>query len=385
MQRSNFIRLCLLFTLFGGFAMGQSKESDLRIFGYFQTSFSHITATDSQGTQNSFNMQQLNIFLQKDLARQWTSFINLEMINSFSSNRAWGAFNLEEAWIRYRGSRQFSLRLGLQIPIFNHLNEIKNRMPLLPYIIRPLVYESSFEEFIALEEYLPARAFVQSFGYIPVGKFKIDHAVYVGNSPNIANGNDAPGVDTGNQTGTDTTRYVMVGGRLGIRYNELKLGVSGTHENTNFFQNVGRILGQPEKDYEGLPRIRLGADFSFQHPQFSLEAEYIRVDYDEGTDLVDLDKQFVYATLGWRPAERSYLYVSYWLTREEDTGLNFNMSTFTFLRVVEVPNIGMAYSFNERTILKAQLAKVNFHTDDLPIGDIKNHQYYGSIAVSVFF
>ena len=39
------------------------------------------------------------------------------------------AFNLKEAWVRYLMSGAFNLKLGLQIPIFNHFNEIKNKMP----------------------------------------------------------------------------------------------------------------------------------------------------------------------------------------------------------------------------------------------------------------
>lgn len=92
-----------------------------------RTTSNHIEHTDED--LNSFILQQLNIFLQKPIGERWTSFNNLEMINSDSSFRGWGAFNLEEAWVHYRIGRAFNLKLGLQIPICNHFNEIKNKMP----------------------------------------------------------------------------------------------------------------------------------------------------------------------------------------------------------------------------------------------------------------
>ena len=160
-----------------------AEDDELRVFGYSQNMLRHVN--DDMFDSNSFLLQQLNIFLQKPLGPRWTSFVNLEMVNSYSSFRRWGAFNLEEAWVRYRLNREFNLKLGLQIPIFNNFNEIKSQTPLIPYIIRPLVYESSFNEIILLDEFTPGRAFVQAYGFMPRGEVKIDYALYLGNSPNI--------------------------------------------------------------------------------------------------------------------------------------------------------------------------------------------------------
>ena len=115
-------------------------------------SFQHDKETSSISANKesiTFNLQQLNMFFQRDITQQWTSFVNVEILNNYSSSRQWGALNLEEAWVKYRRNNFFSLKLGLQIPIFNNLNEIKNRTPLLPYIIRPLVYETSMSEAIS--------------------------------------------------------------------------------------------------------------------------------------------------------------------------------------------------------------------------------------------
>ncbi|MFQ5770818.1 MAG: hypothetical protein ACE5HX_09790, partial [bacterium] len=164
-------------------SLAQIGESPIRIFGYFQNSLQHWTTFEDRQEQNSFSVQQLNLFFQKDLGQNWRAFVNFEFLNNFSSSRQWGAANLEEAWVRYRANEKFNLKLGLLIPIFNNLNEIKNRTPLLPYIVRPLVYETSFSEFIAVEEFTPARAFVQAYGFLPIDDVKLDYALFVGNSP----------------------------------------------------------------------------------------------------------------------------------------------------------------------------------------------------------
>ena len=129
---------------------GQSESRPLEIFGYFQNEFEHQHHTDS-GSFNTFALQELNLFFRKDLGKGLTSFVNLEAINNFSSSKRWGSLDLQEAWVRYKVGRRLNLKFGLQIPIFNNLNEIKNRTPLLPYVIRPLVYEASFSDIIPLD------------------------------------------------------------------------------------------------------------------------------------------------------------------------------------------------------------------------------------------
>jgi len=140
---------CAIAVLLGSFTVvsntfAQEKETPIKIFGYFQNSFQHWTTFGERPRQNSFSLQQLNLFFQKDIGSDWTAFVNFEFLNNFSSGRQWGSTKLEEAWVKYRANMRFNLKLGLLIPIFNNLNEIKNRTPLLPYIIRPLAYETSF-------------------------------------------------------------------------------------------------------------------------------------------------------------------------------------------------------------------------------------------------
>ena len=188
---------CAIVVLFSSFTVvsntiAQEEETPIKIFGYFQNSFQHWTTFEERPRQNSFSLQQLNVFFQKDLGPDWTAFVNFEFLNNFSSGRQWGSAKLEEVWIKYRANMKFNLKLGLLVPTFNNLNEIKNRTPLLPYIIRPLAYETSFGAFIPIEILTPVQGFAQVYGFLPTGEAKVDYAVYLGNSPNI---NNHPKVD----------------------------------------------------------------------------------------------------------------------------------------------------------------------------------------------
>ncbi len=373
----------------------QTNESPLRIFGYFQNSFIHQTGfdaeIDSDPERNSFSVQQLNLFFQKDLAPSWRAFVNFEFLNNFSSNRQWGAANLEEAWVRYGSDAKFNLKFGLLIPTFNNLNEIKNRTPLLPYIIRPIAYETSFGEFIAVEEHLPARAFLQAYGFLPLDELKFDYAFFLGNSPNINNDRNI------GQTGVDSTDTFLIGGRVGVRTGELKLGVSATRENVNGFPQLDIIEGNPPAVFKEVPRTRLGGDFSFYVGGLSLEAEFVLTSYDDDLPQVSLDKQFYYATLGYRFTDELFIYGSYWVV-EEDFTRNFNVEDLppecnltdpmllTGVSDIIVPTFGLAYNLNDRITFKAQFALVDVDAE-IPALRCKQQFEFNhySIAASVFF
>ncbi len=171
----------LITLIFQSAALAQTGPAPIRIFGYFQTTLQYENGAMAKSSEyeqdissTSFFLQHLNLFLQKDLAKDWTSFIDFKFTDNFSSSRNWGTFDLDEAWVRYRASKRLNLKIGLQIPIFNNLNEIKNRTPILPYIMRPMVYESTFRKFVALDEFVPNRTFFQVYGFIPHDLLKMD-------------------------------------------------------------------------------------------------------------------------------------------------------------------------------------------------------------------
>lgn len=384
MNRLEIVMLFLAFTC--GQALSQSGSSDLKIFGYFQNSFVHQSNFFDQPQQNSFSVQQLNLFFQKDLAKNWRGFVNFEFLNNFSSSRQWGAANLEEAWARYRANEKFNLKLGLLLPIFNHLNDIKNRTPLLPYVIRPLVYETSFNEFVAVDEFTPGRAFVQAYGFVPFGSKKFEYAVYIGNSPNITTDPER------GQTGIDSTDTILVGGRIGIRAGELKIGFSATNDRSSLLQGIEPFVGEPENKFKEISRTRIGGDLSYHFRKFSFESEFILVRYDDDSPNVKINKEFYYATLGYYLSEQWFIYASYWLTREDITAVANEEIPPVFVTGVSeitVPTIGVAYRLNDRVTLKAQFAPVDQDAETDPGAPIKlggsdefNHY---SIAASIFF
>lgn len=398
------LKFFLIFLLLATSSLWSQKgESPLKIFGYFQTSFQHWTELkfktthpqifepETQPASNTFNTQQLNTFFRKDLAKDWRAFINFEILNTFSSARKWGSFNLEEAWLRYRASDQFKLQIGLLIPIFNNLNEIKNRTPILPYIIRPLVYESSFSEFFEpVELVVPNRAWIQASGSIPSKtNLKYDYAVYLGNSPNISSG------ERERQSGVDTTTTFLLGGRFGVRYKDLKIGISATHDRVNQ-QEISIINGNPVYllNFDEVPRIRLGADLSFRIQKFSFEGEYIKLDHRDNDPDVNFSGYFIYGTGGINVTEHLFLYASYqyleakfpfFLTDIPSVIINTSVSD------LKLPTFGIAFHMNDRIVFKGQYAKVILN-DDFPLTPVTdevastNRKFdVFAIAASVFF
>lgn len=360
----------------------QFGREPVRIFGYFQNTFEMSNAGKDdrdRGPYNSFLLQQLNLFLQRDIDDHWRAFVNFEVLNSYSSSRGWGAFNLEEAWVSYRHDNTFTLKLGLQIPIFNQLNTIKNRTPLLPYIIRPLVYESSFNEFISLDEFAPSRAFIQAYGFIPIGRGKIDYAAYVGNGPDI-NGQSENG-----QTAIDTTTHFLVGGRLGFRHGDVTAGMSVSHEKTNLFESLAPLFNRPIEEFRDLHRVRLGADVQIHGTDFILEGEWIEVLYEEGSEDVENDKRFFYLTGGWRATETLMLYASYWQTAEEySIGIPLFGDIRDYEAQVRVPTGGLSWNFSERITFKLQYAYVELDGGEALFFPAHAFNMY-TTAVSVFF
>lgn len=370
-------RICFCVAFLGGThaaAQTAPEASSLRTFGYFQNSFQHISDYENDRTEKTFLAQQLNLFFQKDLGRRWTALVDFEVVNNFSSNRRWGSINLEEAWVRYRVSRQLNFKLGLHIPPFNNLNEIKNRTPLLPYIIRPYVYETSLGDAINTEAFLPARAFGQVYGFFPLGQAKLDYGVYVGNSPNI---NDDP--DRG-QTGADTSATYLVGGRVGVRYGELKAGVSATRD---FYDLPGEYIdleGRDPNAFSHLARTRLGADLSYTFKRLYLEAEYLDVSVKKASVGIDLNASFWYVTLGVYLRDRLFVYGSYWVEREQS-----HLDDVIVRSSVLIPTGGVAYTLNDMVTLKAQYAHVDINVDASGVLLFPETFGHFSTAVSVVF
>jgi len=325
--------LVITLLLAPGSAQGQSD--DLNIYGFFQTQYRHVDQ-ESSGEDtgySSFRLPQLNVFFAKDLGNDFSAFVSTEFLNTYNSGEDWGIARLGEGWLRYEYGRSLKVKGGLLIPKFNNLNEIKNRTPLLPYLTRPYVYEQSYETLIGNGDYVPQRAYAQVYGALPAGDITIDYAAYVGNSePGFVVSGDA----SYPVSGTDTTFAKMFGGRVGIQYESLKVGVSGTIDDKNLDQLS--LLGSPlPVNLGSVDRYRLGADLSFDVADFFVESEVISVMYSlddqqeatwdalrqspqlQGTLGEDLDQLFYYGLVGYQITDKFDVHALYNAIEENET------------------------------------------------------------------
>lgn len=359
--------------LFTAILNAQTEESDLLIFGYFQNTFANETSAQTNTAHTSFVMQQLNLIAQKDLSKNWRAFINLKMLNNFSTEKRWGAYSIEEAWVRYRYNNQFNLKIGLQIPIFNSFNEIKDRTPIVPYVVKPLVYEDSYADVISIEDFIPRQAFLQMYGFYGKNKLKIEYAIYMGNSPNVIKWEDE-GI-----AGLDSSDTIMQGGRFGLRYENLRTGISFTNDQVAGIQAVPHYFIEDSSIQDRVHRIRIGADFSYEIANFDIKAEYIYVGHDEQVEDLNLDKQFYYVTLGYYFDDIWYGYLSYWYDGEKFLPL----ADVSF----EVFTAGASMRFSDRITFKAQYAYVAFNPEIFDPGFIYNSEdfHYFGLAASIFF
>lgn len=358
-------------------AFAQSSEEPVEVFGYFQTTAEFSIDNEHERRDNtSFNAQQLNILFRKELTSRWSSFINVEFLNSFSSKENLGSATLDEAWLRYRQNHRFDLRLGLLVPRFNNLNEIKNRTPLLPYAIRPIVYEESFGDFFELAEYVPERAFVQAMGFWQMEDLKLDYALFLGNSPNLIQNGEL------GQSGIDSTTTFLVGARVGLRTNTIRLGFSGTRDELNFGAAIAEEFGIDPMQLVERPRYRWGTDFSANFGRWLFEAEGIIVRYDFDVPSLKIQRQFVYATLGYYATEHLFVYGTYWYIDEDAVagGLTEKANLYVY-------SGGVSYALLDRITLKAQYATVKI--DHLLLDDegveASGFVYKFVAAVSVLF
>jgi len=162
----------------------------------------------------------------------------------------------------------FAVEAGVIIPRFNNFNEIKNRTVLLPYIYRPLAYETYFFDMYSTGEFVPTSANLEIYGDIPVSRVYLNYTIFGGNSEinSLATNTTPPGAAG---PGQDPTSYKLIGGRIGLEYSNLQLGVSATFDRKDFSSyKIGFI-----------PRTRLGGYLNYSFDKFELEAEYIKVAY----------------------------------------------------------------------------------------------------------
>jgi hypothetical protein len=381
--------LALGLLVFGG-ASGadcQVLGAKPEVYGYFQNTLAYFNnSREHPADYTSFSVQQLNLMLKEELTPQWTAFINLEFVNSYSSGQMLGELNLEEAWVKFRINQRKSLKLGLHTPEFNRMNAIKTKMPLLPYIIRPLVYETSVQEGFPSNEYVPEHAYISLYGTAPLGSFTVDHSIYIGNSPNLST--NLGGVQAQGQSAVDTSMSFLFGGRVGVRSRTVHAGVSGSVDFVDYPAEVGTYIRDKSADLTEIPRYRLGSDLRFSTGPVTFEGELIRVYYKDDIREIMIDKEFYYGTVLLAVSDRLTVFGGYWYTGQNMTGPfdnGFGFELVNFSAHQEIPNVGAAYNINDRVVGKIHFGKVDEDADDDRYdAGLAEFMYYG-LAASVMF
>lgn len=392
-----------ILTLTSSFTFAQS---DLEIFGFAQTSFSHFESWYSQPIDPDFDEEhvynfmgigQLNIMMAKQFNPEFSAFVNFEFINDYSSDKGFGSFNLQEAYIRWDYRDFMKVKFGMLIPKFNNLYEIYNRTPLLPYLIRPKAYEANWGNLIDVFDFLPQKALIQIDGNIPTGPVTLQYAVWAGNPPSSlisSSENDLiPGYTA---YGQSAINFMSFGGRVGVINSYLKAGVSVTRDRENR-RNIIIDWDENTADFGDLDRLRVGADLSFSIGDLKVEGEYIMtkstttaemdaslIEWNaESPDLIgsDFDKYFYYVAATYSFSEKFYAFVMY-----DAISDNFD-SWFYGNEGYKGFHFGAGYSVIDEIVIKAQYNKNTGQYDsgyeDPPVYDY-NESYY-SIGASFSF
>ena len=171
------------------FSSGNIWAEGVDIFGYYQitlTGTKDLENTDIP-TKTTASVQEFDLFLQKTLSPKISMLADLQFNGNYNTTKSWGSMALDEAWVKFSPSRLLNIKVGKLLPTFNNFNEIKTKFPLFPFIVRPIVYETSFQEALALNRWAPEHAMLQIYGTQPVRRAKLDYAIFAGNSEFIEN------------------------------------------------------------------------------------------------------------------------------------------------------------------------------------------------------
>jgi len=390
-----------LFFIFILFAKTLIAQSSVDIYGYVQSSYSffhnyytpYAPVGESNYTYNNMGINQLNLFLAKDLGNDFSSFINFEFINNYSSDKGFGSFNISEAYIKWDYRDFLKVKFGMVIPQFNALFEIYNRTPLLPYVVRPKLYDATSGNLVDIFDILPQKALIQVYGSIPVESANLEYALFAGNPPNSLlsspNNNLLPGYVA---YGESANNYISFGGRVGIKTSNLRIGVSASIDKDNRRNFIKDELNGTA-NLGDLDRYRLGSDFYFKLGKFELSAEYLMTKTKVSSAIQDslnlwnaedpyfvgksFDKTFYYATLLYNISSKLYVYTMYDYLNDDVDPFYFGLDGYYGY------HFGGGYYVNESILLKIQYFK-NFGRFDTgePVIPIRNY-YENNVAVGV--
>jgi hypothetical protein len=381
-------------------ASGQTEG--INIFGYFQAQASNYESIPSQYSSTTpvvrtmnLGITQANVFLTKNFSPGLSSFVNFEFVNNFSSDRQWGSFNLQEAFLRYEYDETFTLKAGYFIPKFNAMYEVYNRTPLFPYLLRPLMYETQFGQLTNIFNALPSRALLQVSGVMPAGDLGIDYALYIGNPGEaFIESRNVPINPAYVPVGQNATNYKSFGGRLGLKYDVISCGVSGVLDKDNKRSFVIDLDGTQTESFGDLNRQRYGADFSASWNNFTLTSELLMTTTSltqEQKDSLQVWANIPNSQVGINFDVKSYFVsLQYDATQKVSVYGMYELYNDNFMPFLLGLNGyggwtgGVAYHLSDEIVLKGQYARL-LYTFLTEVGDVDLTDTYIVAGLSIAF
>jgi hypothetical protein len=394
-----------LFAVVAGFSIKPTiAQSPIDIYGYAQASYLFFHNTydpyPPSGEQNykyhNMGLDQLNLFAEKDLGGNFSAFINFEFINNYSSDKGFGSFNLQEIYLKWDFHDYLKVKFGVVIPQFNAMFEIYNRTPLLPYLIRPKLYDANGGNLVDIFNILPQKALIQVYGIVPIDAVNIEYAVFAGNPPNSfissPSNNLLPGYVA---YGESAVAYASYGGRIGIKTGGLRAGVSVSFDTDNL-ENFVMDENGDAATLGDLNRYRFGSDFDFKFNNFELSAEYLIVKTVTPASVQDslnlwslldpyfignsFDKKFYYATLLYNFSDELFGYVMYDYLNDSVDPYYFGLDGYYGY------HLGGGYYLTDNVIFKVQFtrnfARFNTGEDVIPIRNYSENNYTVGVSIS---
>jgi hypothetical protein len=352
-----------------------NAQGGIDIYGYVQSSFltfhNHFEPYAPVGEDNytykNMGIDQLSVFFGKELGDDFSAFVNFEYSNNYSSDKGFGSFNLQEAYLKWDYRDFLKVKFGMVIPQFNSLFEIYNRTPLIPYLIKPKLYNTTAGNLVNIFNILPQKALIQANGSVPVESVNFEYALFMGNPPNSYISSPSNDMLPGYVPyGESAVNFISVGARIGIKTNFLRAGVSASMDKDNGRGFVKNSQGDIA-NIGDLNRYRLGADFYCKVWNFELNSEYLIVKDKIPSNVQDslnlwnsldpyfigngLDKKFYYATLQYDFSDKLIGYVMYDFLNDDINPYYFGLDGYYGY------HLGAAYYMNDNILLKVQYNK----------------------------
>jgi hypothetical protein len=356
-------------------------------------------AVSDEKSKTTFEIQEADLFFQKNITPSISALVNMQLTNNYSQEKSWGTFNMDEAWVKFSPYRALNIKVGKIVPMFNTFSQIKSKYPLIPYLLRPLIYESTISSLLDFGAWVPEHAFLQINGTIPISKVKLEYAVFGGNSEFTLNSKTSY-----YPSGFDTTNYKSGGGRIGIKALGVTLGISGSYDYTRNDAVNKTIASLPASlglsKLGAVPRSRFGCDFNYSGFGITADFEYIFSKYYFSGDEKAKLSQIVAKTTDWRAAagqgpmlsddftktyfnanimydflEKYYISIGYASIGDESSMLLFKDGLNQVMG-------GLGYHFNDNITFKAQVVDIY---NDVPKGGVEVSTLYLLGGVSVYF